>query len=248
MKSHYVYVLYGCYQDITMLSWRDSLIECLKSVYNECDVIELSLITKANAEKKFGRNELRYMIEKVSLSHDEYLAFSVKNKKIRINSRFLLPAYFVVEMASDIRESSSTYRHMLRMASDSPTSYGIMYTRNVKNGPSHYAIGIGIGLKIPGKDYREGLLISRWGYSALEKEIFKQGVIRDVYCENIFNCAQMQIILANNAVSSFLNSNKHVNITKHGHNHTIVSIANECIREARDVFSGLGEFYYPNTV
>jgi hypothetical protein len=68
--------------------------------------------------------------------------------------------------------------------------YGIGYLRELGKGPSLYAVGIGQGREIEeysGAAYEEGVRHSHWGGAGMQKEIYREGVIRDIYPWNLLN-------------------------------------------------------------
>jgi hypothetical protein len=69
-------------------------------------------------------------------------------------------------------------------------SYGIGYLRELRKGPILYALGIGQGREIEeysGAAYEEGVRHSHWGGAGMQKEIYREGVIRDIYPWNLLN-------------------------------------------------------------
>jgi hypothetical protein len=67
-------------------------------------------------------------------------------------------------------------------------AYGIGYLRELGKGPSLYAVGIGQGKdaeEYSGDAYREGVRHAHWGYTAMKEQIYREGIIRDVYPWNL---------------------------------------------------------------
>ena len=64
--------------------------------------------------------------------------------------------------------------------------YGIGYRRERRLGPVLYAYGMSYGINaFSGPEYEESLRISRWGDTAMEGGMYRQGLLRDVYPYNL---------------------------------------------------------------
>jgi hypothetical protein len=72
-------------------------------------------------------------------------------------------------------------------------AYGIGFHRNHDLGPSFYIGGTvyGSGLQETPASYEEGLTIGRWGTIGMLEEVYKQGIIRDVYPQNYLSAPQL---------------------------------------------------------
>jgi hypothetical protein len=103
--------------------------------------------------------------------------------------------YAFVVARSSIASLSST--SMLPIAHECiqylKPSYGIGYTRELQHGPSMYAIGINQGSEVPlkGEAYEQALRISRWCDLAMKKQVYRNGLLRDVYHWNFLTDAQL---------------------------------------------------------
>lgn len=62
-------------------------------------------------------------------------------------------------------------------------SYGIGYERDLRNGPVFYALGVNVGTGIgqTPAERDEGRRISRWSDLAMVQQVYRDGLIRDVY-------------------------------------------------------------------
>jgi len=77
--------------------------------------------------------------------------------------------------------------------------YGIGYNRSYKKGPWHYAVGVGYSYgiqeaieSITGSAREEKSRISKWSQIGMEQEVYRQGLLRDVYAWNILTAPQLQ--------------------------------------------------------
>lgn len=70
-------------------------------------------------------------------------------------------------------------------------AYGIGYRREHRLGPELYASGICMGLGLTGADDEEAMNISRWGYVGIVKQVYREGLLRDVYPWNFLTQPQL---------------------------------------------------------
>jgi hypothetical protein len=70
-------------------------------------------------------------------------------------------------------------------------SYGIAYARHRDMGPSLYAVGIPHGLALSGPQYEEAVHISRWSDIGMSSEVYRRGLLRDIYPVNWLNASQI---------------------------------------------------------
>ncbi len=79
------------------------------------------------------------------------------------------------------------------LAQEMKPSYGIGYTRDHRLGPAMYAIGIcqGLGVGLTGDAYEEARSISRWCDLGMVKQVYRGGVLRDVYPWNFLTQPQL---------------------------------------------------------
>jgi len=66
--------------------------------------------------------------------------------------------------------------------------YGIGYHRNYQLGPIGYAVGIlkglgiqGLGIGLTAKEQQEADEITKWGLIGIKQQVYRQGLIRDIY-------------------------------------------------------------------
>jgi hypothetical protein len=69
--------------------------------------------------------------------------------------------------------------------------YGIGYTREHRLGPELYAIGIVQGLGLSGPEDEEALIISKWSYIGMVNQVYRDGLLRDVYPWNFLTQPQL---------------------------------------------------------
>lgn len=79
------------------------------------------------------------------------------------------------------------------LARELKPSYGIGYTRDHRLGPAMYAIGIcqGLGVGLTGDAYEEARTISRWCDLGMVRQVYRAGVLRDVYPWNFLTEPQL---------------------------------------------------------
>jgi len=71
-------------------------------------------------------------------------------------------------------------------------AYGIGYTMEHRRGPELYALGINFGNDVPtGKAYAEARNISRWCDMGMVDQVWRQGLLRDVYPWNFLSRPQL---------------------------------------------------------
>jgi hypothetical protein len=70
-------------------------------------------------------------------------------------------------------------------------AYGIGFTHSVIRGPTLYVTGMTMAPadeEIPtGQEYEERLRVCRWGDIAMEEQVYRDGILRDVYPQNYLN-------------------------------------------------------------
>lgn len=60
--------------------------------------------------------------------------------------------------------------------------YGIGYRRSRQDGPTLYVVGIGQGIgPSSGKAYEEAVRHGHWGRLGMDRQVYREGVLRDVY-------------------------------------------------------------------
>lgn len=77
-------------------------------------------------------------------------------------------------------------RLILRCISKLKPVYGIAYQRDHDKGPPFYATGVNYGLNVApsAEEWEDGANIQAWGDVGMAKEVYKQGILRDVYTYN----------------------------------------------------------------
>jgi hypothetical protein len=90
----------------------------------------------------------------------------------------------VVARSSLARLSPTSMLPLARtLAQDLKPAYGIGYRRECRFGPDWFAMGINYGVEgVPTGDAREETMnVSRWGYVGIVKQVYREGLLRDVY-------------------------------------------------------------------
>jgi hypothetical protein len=107
-------------------------------------------------------------------SESSYALVGTKSSLANLSSKSMLP------IAQNII-------HTLKPA------YGIGYICEHKSGPSLYAIGIGQGGEhLSGKAYEQALHRARWGDLGMIRQVYREGIIRDVYQWNFLTSPQLE--------------------------------------------------------
>ena len=71
--------------------------------------------------------------------------------------------------------------------------YGIGYTRQRKDGPLLYVVGIGQGIRpTSGPEYEEAVRHAHWGRLGMRRQIYREGTIRDVYPWNFLTTPHLE--------------------------------------------------------
>jgi hypothetical protein len=77
-------------------------------------------------------------------------------------------------------------------------AYGIGYLRELRKGPSLYAVGIGQGTdtqEYSGDAHQESVRHAHWGYTGMKEEVYRQGIIRDIYPWNLLNKTHLETVI-----------------------------------------------------
>jgi hypothetical protein len=83
-------------------------------------------------------------------------------------------------------------------------AYGIGFHRNHDQGPLYYAGGLYYG-PIPADDEEdEALTICRWGDLAVVKEVYKEGILRDVYPHNYLSEPQLNARIGKKSLKDWI--------------------------------------------
>jgi hypothetical protein len=72
-------------------------------------------------------------------------------------------------------------------------AYGIGFERERRVGPVKYALGVcqGLGVGLTGEAYEEARNISRWCDMGMVKQVWREGLLRDVYAWNFLTGPQL---------------------------------------------------------
>lgn len=83
-----------------------------------------------------------------------------------------------------------------RAVEDLRPVYGVGYRRERRLGPALYAFGLNYGIHASsGPEYEESLRVSRWGDTGMARQVFRHGVLRDVYPYNFLTEAQLSALV-----------------------------------------------------
>lgn len=117
-------------------------------------------------------------------------------------SDYLLTADWSAEYSYALiaaRSSLATLSHISmlpvvrRIVQDVRPTYGIGFKREHRLGPTMYAIGIceGLGIGLTGEAYEDARNISQWSDFGLVEQVYRTGLLRDVYPWNLLTRAQL---------------------------------------------------------
>jgi hypothetical protein len=82
------------------------------------------------------------------------------------------------------------------MAEQLRPAYGIGYRMEHRLGPEFYVDGIGYGTEVlSGAAYDEACNVARWGDLGMVKQVYRQGIIRDVYPWNFLTRPQLSRLI-----------------------------------------------------
>lgn len=84
--------------------------------------------------------------------------------------------------------------------------YGIGYERAHFLGPVMYVVGIVQGLATSGPEDEEALAISRWG-SAMDAQVYRRGILRDVYRWNFLRDVHLNGTIEGRSVGEWIREN-----------------------------------------
>ncbi|MBS0261732.1 MAG: hypothetical protein JSS02_07210 [Planctomycetes bacterium] len=99
--------------------------------------------------------------------------------------------YAIISIPADKLTKDITFAVSEKIAQAVRPSYGIGYVRDSKLGPVWYAIGICQGPARTGAAYQEGLDITHWCFDGREREVYRKGLLRDVYPWNFLTVPQL---------------------------------------------------------
>lgn len=88
--------------------------------------------------------------------------------------------------------------------------YGIGYNRDYKVGPTFYVSGIGyvggpdVEMPSSGPEYEEEVRHSHWGGVGIERQVYREGVIRDVYPWNFLTTPHLEARVGNLSLQTWI--------------------------------------------
>jgi hypothetical protein len=102
-------------------------------------------------------------------------------------------AVFAAESSIVLFHSDGFRRYAEEVARLLQPEYGIAYEMSKRLAPDMFALGIGQkeGAILTGEAYEEARNVARWGDMGMEQQVWRSGVIRDVYPWNFLTAAQL---------------------------------------------------------
>ncbi|ODA36607.1 hypothetical protein [Planctopirus hydrillae] len=85
-------------------------------------------------------------------------------------------------------------------------AYGYLFSQAKDNGPFFYAMGMNFGVPSNFKTSDSQLAISRWGDVGLEQEVYRQGVLRDVFPYNYLSEAHVSRRIGDKTFTQWVDS------------------------------------------
>lgn len=95
---------------------------------------------------------------------------------------------------------------MIQLVDCGDPAYGIGYDRPRYLGPQYYAIGLNYGLRPTGPDRDEAWRIDAWGKTGLRENVYRKGLLRDVYEWNLLTAYQLSAPIAGRSLAEWLRS------------------------------------------
>ena len=155
----------------------------------------------AGRPQKFSRLYERVRKTRFSGVESVTVIAPLPNAKIPVDDYFLISgfdkggrnAFLVVRSNLAQLSVDSMLPVIRRIISVIKPTYGIGYTRPHKYGPAMYALGICQGgpLIAKGALKEERTAISRWSGVGMKREVYRQGLLRDIYPWNFLTAPQL---------------------------------------------------------
>lgn len=82
--------------------------------------------------------------------------------------------------------------------------YGIGYERSLKDGPTLYVVGIGQGGELTGAAYEEAVRHGHWGRLGLNRQVYREGIMRDVYLWNFLTIPHLESKVNNTSLQNWI--------------------------------------------
>jgi len=125
--------------------------------------------------------------------------------------------------------------------------YGIGFRRRHDQGPLFYAAGVNYspssGQESP-CSYDEALTISRWGDLGMVEEVYKQGVLRDVFPQNYLTDQQLSRTIGQVSLGEWIESeSSRGTLTKLDDRMTLWRVADSQIKQLRDELWSAGAIF-----
>jgi hypothetical protein len=101
-------------------------------------------------------------------------------------------SYFVIGVDTDVAPMSWLLDVGGTAIAALRPSYGIGYTRELRRGPTLYAVGVSSNTPFSGPEYEDAVRTTAWGLSAMTTEVYRNGILRDVHPYNFLTAPQLK--------------------------------------------------------
>ncbi len=155
---------------------------------------------------------------------------------------FVLSARASVTTLDDDRLKRLTMSCIQRLT----PAYGIGYQSKHNQGPQFYATGTNYGAKtsFTSEEYDEGLSVQAWGDVGMTEEVYKQGLIRDVYPRNYLTEPQLVKRIAQQTLGEWIESHpSRGTLTKLDDRMMLWKLTDSQVNSAREELSSAGVIF-----
>ena len=128
--------------------------------------------------------------------------------------------------------------------------YGIGYHRDHDKGPGFYAIGLNYVTmdNLTGDDPKEVEAVSKWGYVGMTNEVYREGLLRDVYPYNYLTKPHLEKSVGKQSLQQWIDADEsRGSLSKIGEHMTLWRIASAQIEAVRGELSQYGVIFDWNT-
>jgi hypothetical protein len=125
--------------------------------------------------------------------------------------------------------------------------YGIGYRRDRAHGPHFYAVGISYGpsASFSGPEYEEALRVSSWAVG-MKNEVYRKGLLRDIYPYNFLTKAQLTGTVCGISLSQWIQQDKSRGIlTPYEGDMWMWSVEESAIGQIREILQDEGRIFAP---
>ena len=125
--------------------------------------------------------------------------------------------YFVASVPTESVPKMERLRVSKEIATILSPSYGIGFERELKHGPIWYALGVNVD---PGsahfkEEHEERRSISRWGDLGMVREVYRDGLLRDIYEWNFLSKDQLSRPVGSVTFKSWILENRTRGVLSH---------------------------------